>query len=35
MAASILDAAGIPAVLVDGGFPDWVERGFPVESGAG
>ena len=35
MAASILDAAGLPAVLVDGGFPDWVERGLPVEGGAG
>jgi hydroxyacylglutathione hydrolase len=33
MAASVVDAAGLPAVLVDGGFPDWVERGFPVEAG--
>ncbi len=33
MAASIVDAAGLPAVLVDGGFPDWVELGFPVEGG--
>jgi hydroxyacylglutathione hydrolase len=30
IAASMLDAAGIPAVHVDGGFPDWVEHGFPV-----
>ncbi|MHB1884758.1 MAG: MBL fold metallo-hydrolase [Acidimicrobiales bacterium] len=28
MAASILDAAGIPAVLVDGGISDWAERGY-------
>jgi hydroxyacylglutathione hydrolase len=31
MGASILAAAGIPAVAVDGGFPDWRERGYPVE----
>jgi hydroxyacylglutathione hydrolase len=28
IAASILDAAGIPAVLVDGGVPDWADRGY-------
>ncbi len=33
MAASILAAAGRRAVLVDGGFPDWKERGYPVELG--
>ena len=32
--ASILAAAGIPSVLVDGGFPDWRERGLPVETEA-
>jgi hydroxyacylglutathione hydrolase len=32
MAASILAAAGLAPVLVDGGFPDWVERGYPVET---
>jgi hydroxyacylglutathione hydrolase len=31
MGASLLDGAGVPAVLVDGGFPDWLERGLPVE----
>ena len=31
MAASLLAGAGIPAVLVDGGFPDWLALGFPVE----
>jgi hydroxyacylglutathione hydrolase len=30
IASSLLDAAGIPVVSVDGGFPDWAERGFPV-----
>jgi hydroxyacylglutathione hydrolase len=30
IAASLLDAAGVRAVHVDGGFPDWVEHGFPV-----
>ena len=30
MAASILDAAGIPAVLVDGGVPDWAAKGYPL-----
>ena len=33
MAASLLDAAGIPAVLVDGGFPDWMAAGLPYEAG--
>ena len=31
MAASILQAAGVTAVAVDGGFPDWRSRGYPVE----
>lgn len=31
MGASLLDAAGVRAILVDGGFPDWQERGYPVE----
>jgi len=31
MATSILAGAGIPPVLVDGGFPDWLARGFPME----
>ena len=31
MAASLLAGAGIPPVLVDGGFPDWLARGFPLE----
>ncbi len=31
MAASVLDGAGVPTVLVDGGFPDWSERNYPVE----
>ena len=31
MGASLLAAADIPAVLVDGGLPDWVDRGHPVE----
>jgi hydroxyacylglutathione hydrolase len=31
MGASILAAAGVPAVVVDGGFPEWQERGYPVE----
>lgn len=31
MAASVLDGAGIPVVLVDGGFPDWAARGYPVQ----
>ncbi len=31
IAASILDSRGVPAVLVDGGFPDWAERGYPVD----
>ncbi len=31
IATSILDTRGVPAVLVDGGFPDWVERGYPVD----
>ena len=31
MGASLLDGAQIPAVLVDGGFPDWEQRGYPVE----
>ena len=31
MAASILEAAGIPAVAVDGGFDDWRAHGHPVE----
>lgn len=30
MAASVLDAAGVGAVLVDGGFPDWSSRGYAV-----
>ena len=34
MGASLLDAAGVPVVLVDGGFPDWEERGYPVETDA-
>ena len=33
MGASILEAAGMSAILVDGGFPDWQERGYPVEAG--
>lgn len=28
--ASILLAAGIPAVAVDGGMPDWLDRGYPI-----
>lgn len=32
MAASVVDAAQIPTVLVDGGFPDWAERGYPVQA---
>ncbi len=32
IAASLLEGAGIPVVAVNGGFPDWVERGFPVEA---
>ena len=31
MAASLLARAGVPAVLVDGGFPDWLALGLPVE----
>jgi hydroxyacylglutathione hydrolase len=31
MATSLLAGAGIQPVLVDGGFPDWLARGFPVE----
>jgi hydroxyacylglutathione hydrolase len=31
MACSLLAGAGIPSVLVDGGFPDWLALGFPVE----
>lgn len=31
MAASVLDAAEIPTVLVDGGFPDWAQCDYPVE----
>ena len=31
MAASLLAGAGVAPVLVDGGFPDWLDRGFPVE----
>jgi hydroxyacylglutathione hydrolase len=31
IATSLLERAGIRAVAVDGGFPDWVERGFLVE----
>ncbi len=31
MAASLLARAGIPPVLVDGGFPDWLALGLPVE----
>jgi rhodanese-related sulfurtransferase len=31
MAASLLARAGIPAVLVDGGFPDWLALDLPVE----
>jgi hydroxyacylglutathione hydrolase len=30
IAASMLDAAGISAVHVDGGFPDWVDHGYAV-----
>jgi hydroxyacylglutathione hydrolase len=29
--ASLLERAGVPAILVDGGFPDWRKRGLPVE----
>jgi hydroxyacylglutathione hydrolase len=32
MAASLLAGGGLDAVLVDGGFPDWAERGYPVET---
>ncbi|MDA8355293.1 MAG: rhodanese-like domain-containing protein [Actinomycetota bacterium] len=32
MAASILDAAGIPAVLVEGGVPDWATKGYPLSA---
>lgn len=32
MGASILDAAGVPAVLVDGGVPDWASKGHPLAS---
>jgi hydroxyacylglutathione hydrolase len=32
MGASLLDAAGVPVLLIDGGFPDWRERGYPVET---
>ncbi len=31
IATSILDSRGVPAVLVDGGFPDWAENGYPVD----
>ena len=31
IAASLLDAAGYRTVLVDGGFHDWQQRGYPVE----
>ncbi len=31
IAASILDSRGVPAVLVNGGFPDWAEHGYPVD----
>ncbi len=31
MATSLLAGADIPPVLVDGGFPDWLALGFPVE----
>ncbi|MHB1527317.1 MAG: MBL fold metallo-hydrolase [Candidatus Dormibacteria bacterium] len=30
IAASILDSAGVPVVLVDGGVPDWAERGYQL-----
>lgn len=29
--ASLLERAGVPVVLVDGGFPDWQQRDLPVE----
>jgi hydroxyacylglutathione hydrolase len=31
MGASLLAGAGVPVALVDGGFPDWLDRGYPVE----
>lgn len=31
--AGLLDGAGVPTVLVDGGFPDWRDGGRPVEKG--
>src|ERR671935_1550312 len=31
IAASLLDGAGYRTVLVDGGFRDWQQRGYPVE----
>lgn len=31
IAASLLDAAGLPVALVDGGYPDWQARGHAVE----
>lgn len=30
IAAGILDAAGIAAVLSDGGMADWASRGYPA-----